>query len=300
MTIQAQPGILEPVPPLARYLTFRLVPGADPVAVLVALGKLKADASCVYGLGQSLVQFVGAQVPGLRSFPNLEGPGVGMPGTAGALWCWLRGDDRGELLHQGRAIAKQLAGCLELTEVTSGFRYGASLDLTGFVDGTENPKDEHAVEVGFVSGADEGLSGGSFVAVQKWQHDLAQFEAMSSAEQDATIGRRKVGNEEISDAPPAAHVKRTEQEAFDPEAFVLRRSMPWADGMDEGLVFVAFGASFDAFEVLAHKMLGLDDGIVDALFRFTRATTGSYYWCPPISGSHLDLRSLTGACEPSS
>lgn len=99
-------------------------------------------------------------------------------------------------------------------------------------------------------------------------------------------------NQELDDAPESAHVKRTAQESFDPEAFILRRSMPWADAAGEGLVFVAFGRNFDAFEALLNRMVGAEDGIADALFTFTRALTGSYFWCPPVADGRLDLRAL--------
>jgi putative iron-dependent peroxidase len=138
-----------------------------------------------------------------------------------------------------------------------------------------------------------GFEGGSFVAVQQWIHDFGRFDAMSRDEQDASMGRRREDNEELDDAPLSAHVKRTAQESFDPEAFVLRRSMPWAEGPSAGLVFVAFGRSFDAFEAQLNRMMGLEDGVTDALFRFTRPVTGAYYWCPPVKGSRLDLRALS-------
>jgi putative iron-dependent peroxidase len=108
-----------------------------------------------------------------------------------------------------------------------------------------------------------------------------------------TIGRRRDDNVELADAPPSAHVKRTAQESFAPEAFVVRRSMPWAEGAHAGLVFVAFGRSFDAFEAQLRRMVGGEDGISDALFRFTRPLTGAYYWCPPVtSQGRIDLRAL--------
>jgi putative iron-dependent peroxidase len=123
-------------------------------------------------------------------------------------------------------------------------------------------------------------------------HDFVRFDALGRDEQDASVGRRRDDNEEIEDAPPSAHVKRTAQESFDPEAFVVRRSMPWAEGTRAGLVFVAFGRSFDAFEAQLNRMLGLEDGVIDALFRFTRPLTGGYFWCPPVRGERLDLRAL--------
>lgn len=172
------------------------------------------------------------------------------------------------------------------------FQYGPGLDLTGYEDGTENPKGEKAAEVAVVRGQGEGLDGSSFVAVQKWVHDLDQFESMSAKEQDDTIGRRKKDNEEIEDAPISAHIKRTAQESFEPEAFILRRSMPWANETGEGLVFVAFGKSFDAFEDLLKRMVGAEDGVADALFKFARPISGRYFWCPAIKDGRLDLNAI--------
>jgi len=194
--------------------------------------------------------------------------------------------DRGELLHRGRAVQAALAGALETADVTDGFRYGAGLDLTGYEDGTENPTGDDAVDTAFAA------DGSSFVAVQKWVHDLTAFDRLSRHEQDAAIGRRLSDNQELADAPLSAHVKRTEQESFEPEAFVLRRSMPWACGAHSGLMFVAFGRTLDAFEAQLRRMCGLDDGVVDAIFGFTRPVTGSAFWCPPVANGRLDLSRL--------
>jgi putative iron-dependent peroxidase len=115
---------------------------------------------------------------------------------------------------------------------------------------------------------------------------------MPAKQQDNTVGRRKRDNKELGGAPPSAHVKRTAQESFAPEAFVLRRSMPWADATRAGLVFTAFGKSLDAFEAQLKRMTGAEDGTVDALFTFTRPVTGAYFWCPPVKRKGLDLRAI--------
>src|SRR3569832_2149910 len=129
-------------------------------------------------------------------------------------------------------------------------------------------------------------------AVQQWLLDFAAFGKMSPDEQDAMMGRRKSDNEELADAPLSAHVKRTNQESFEPKAFVLRRSMPWTEGVRAGLMFVAFGKSFAAFDVQLKRMVGADDGIVDALFKFTRSMSGVYFWCPPMQAGRIDLRAV--------
>jgi putative iron-dependent peroxidase len=288
-----QPGILAPVPRLARYLTFELVPGGDLRGALGRLAGAVDLAATVVGVGRSIVLALGRDVPGLRDFPARAGAGIDVPSTPAALWCWLRGDDRGELVHRTRAIEAALAPALCTGAIIDAFQYDASRDLTGYEDGTENPAGDDAVAAATLAGAGSGLYGSSYVAVQQWLHDLDRFSRLSQAEQDATFGRRREDNEEMDDAPASAHVKRTAQESFDPEAFVVRRSMPWADGARAGLVFVAFGHSFDAFEAQMRRMAGEEDGITDALFGFTHPLTGAYFWCPPVGpAGKLDLRAL--------
>lgn len=287
-----QPGILPEVPPLSRYLEFDLRPEEDPALVLAEFTTRDWDESVVVGLGPGLVQGLGKSINGLRPFPSFSGPGCDVPSTQADLWFWLRGEDRGDLMHMGRAIEQQLWPAFRSDRLVDGFRYGDGLDLSGYEDGTENPEGDAAVEAAVTQGAGAGLDGSSFVAVQQWVHDLDHFESLEQDVQDNIIGRRLVDNEEIDDAPESAHVKRTAQEDFDPEAFVVRRSMPWADASGEGLMFVAFGRTLDAFEAQMHRMTGRDDGIVDGLFRFTRPITGGYFWCPPVVDGRLDLSAL--------
>jgi putative iron-dependent peroxidase len=287
-----QPGILAPPPALARFFVFTLEPGADAAGTVRALGAMADGEQIVVGLGSSLVAGLGREMKGLRPMPHHSGPGIDVPSTPAALWCWLRGDDRGELLHLGRKLRRALAPAFRAERVIDAFRYGEGRDLSGYMDGTENPTDDKAIEAAVVQGRGAGMDGSSFVAVQQWVHDLDRIEAMEATERDHVIGRSLKDDEELDEAPESAHVKRTAQESFEPEAFVLRRSMPWADERREGLVFIAFGRSFDAFEALLGRMVGAEDGTVDALFRFTRPITGSYFWCPPVTGGRLDLKAL--------
>jgi putative iron-dependent peroxidase len=287
-----QTGILDPVPAMGRYLGFVARPQGELRAALRALGELADGQRVVVGLGESLVRALGRDIPGLHSFAGAVGPGLELPSTPAALWCWLRGDDRGDLVHLTRKLQAAVGGALVLDQVVEAFRHGAGLDLSGYEDGTENPTGDAAMRAAFAAGQGPGLDGGSFVAVQQWLHDFGQFDAMSPREQDNAIGRRRSDNVELDDAPASAHVKRTAQESFEPEAFMLRRSMPWSDGQRSGLVFVAFGKSFDAFEAQLRRMIGAEDGITDAIFRFTRPVTGGYFWCPPLRNGRLDLRAL--------
>jgi len=288
----AQPGILDDVPAQARYLSFSINPEGDLRQALKNLTALADGKKIVVGIGTQIVDSLGASVPGLTKFPRLKGAQVDIPSTDTALWCWLRGDDRGELVLLSRDVTDQLKNALSCDSIIDAFHYDIGRDLTGYEDGTENPQGSKALDVGILSCEDALLNGSSFVAVQQWVHNLDDFFSLPQNEQDDIIGRRKFDNEEFKEAPVTAHVKRTAQENFEPEAFILRRSMPWADDRHEGLNFVAFGKSFDAFDVQLKRMSGAEDGVVDALFSFTTPVTGSYFWCPPMLNGSLNLKQL--------
>lgn len=290
MSTHPQPGILADVPPFARYLWFDLRPSANARAARALLEGL-AFGDHVVGLGPAFVSHCRGQVDGLREPETLQGVGVSTPSTPTALWLWLRGEDPGDVLHASRSFEAALAPAFELFDLAEAFRHREGRDLSGYVDGTENPTGEKARATAIIE-AEGATQGSSFVSVQRWRHDLEALGRMAPDERDHVIGRRLADDVEIDDAPASAHVKRTAQEDFDPEAFLVRRSMPWSDPSAEGLIFVAFATSFDPFEAQLRRMVGLDDGIVDALFRFTRPESSAYLWCPPLSNDRLDLSAL--------
>jgi len=288
---QFQPGILQPVPAQASYLNFEVNPQVGTQTVIDAL-KLIDTENTVVGLGQSLLDYLGKTMPGMKTMPAQSANGITIASTPVDLWCWLRGDDRGELLHRARQICQQLAPAFTFKNTLDAFCYADCRDITGYVDGTENPEDDEAIAAAIVSGDDASLQGSSFVAVQRWLHNLDQFETFSQKHQDDIIGRRREDNVEFEGSPESAHVKRTAQESFEPEAFMLRRSMPWSKDLEAGLMFVAFGTSFYSFETQLNRMIGNEDGITDGLFEFSEAHEGAYFWCPPVADNRLLLTAL--------
>lgn len=290
-----QQGLLAtPVPAHARHLFFAVQSAEALPAALDALLPQVDGQSLILCVGAPLVKALGREVPGLRAFPQLDAA-VENPSTQHALWLWLRGEQRGDLFLRAQALEQALAPALRLVDSVDGFLHRGGHDLSGYEDGTENPVDEAAVEAAIVAGDQAGLAGSSFAAFQLWKHDLKYFKSLPQQEQDNIIGRRLSDNEELDDAPASAHVKRTAQESFAPEAFVVRRSVAWADERGAGLAFVALGHSLDAFEVQLRRMSGLEDGIIDGLYRFSRPLTGGYYWCPPMGQAGVDLSLLLQA-----
>lgn len=287
-----QKGILSEENHLARYMSFNLVDVEAANDCLVELKKHVNGDSIVVGFGLSLISAFGVEINAMHNMPVSSVAGIDVPSTPSALWLWLRGNDRGELFHRSRMLEELLVSAFELTDVIESFQYDNSRDLSGYEDGTENPKDDDAINAAIVKGQGKGMDGSSFVAVQQWLHDFDMLDSMTEEEKDNSIGRHMSDNEEFDEAPEFAHVKRAAQESFDPEAFILRHSMPWAEGMNAGLMFVAFGKSFDAFEAIMKRMLGQEDNIQDAIFNFTKPIMGSYYWCPPMKNGQLDLSKL--------
>jgi putative iron-dependent peroxidase len=290
MSARWQSAILEPVPILACYLELDVRPGADARTAVARIPDVRAPERTVLGFGEPLTLALGARIAGLRSFPCVSGPGCAIPATQHALWAFFAADDASDLHDRARAFCALVGDAFVVREEVPCFRYREGRDLSGYEDGTENPKGQLAVEAAIVRGAGSGLDGSSFVAVQRWVHALDQLSRMAAQARDAVIGRSLATNEELEHAPPSAHVKRAAQESFDPPAFMVRRSMPWGGVDQHGLYFVAYGESLDRFERVLRRMSGAEDGIVDGLLSFSRAVSGGYYWCPPVDArGRLDL-----------
>lgn len=292
-----QPGILADETRLSRYLLFSIDSAIDVSEALQALQANVDVQHTVIGLGTSILDCLDKTIPGLHVLPAQSCHGIDIPSTPVALWCWLRGSDRGEIFHRSRFIENLLMPAFILDDVIDSFQYdgertGKNHDLTGYEDGTENPEGDEAIEAAVVRGQDDTMDGSSYLVFQQWLHDFDAFDHMSSEHQDNVVGRRKSDNEEFDEAPESAHVKRAAQESFNPEAFMIRRSMPWADGDSAGLAFVSFAHSLQPFEAILDRMLGKEDGVTDALFEFTRPISSASFWCPPVSQGRLNLKAL--------
>ena len=284
---RAQPGILKPPPLVARSLTFRIdSPGKLRETLRGFADEFRSDCAIV-GFGEPCTLSLGPNVPGLCTFPAMSGAALAVPSTQDALWVRLCGPDRGVVFDDSRTVRELLSAACRVSDTLDTFVYHGGRDLTRFEDGTENPKDDDAVAAAIVQSGP--VAGSSFVAVQVWVHDLSRFEAHTPKERDLIIGREAESNEEIEDAPDSAHVKRTAQEDYDPPAFMVRRSMPWAGVDKEGLEFVSFVDNLEKFTRMMQRMCGREDGIVDGLFKFSRPVSGGFYWCPPVNDGKLDL-----------
>jgi putative iron-dependent peroxidase len=267
----------------------------DPVVLWRALQALHQPGA-VIGIGAPLAAAAGVELPGLQAFERLHKGRFTMPATQLDLWALVPAHDATQAFDKADALIHALDPHAELVEALPLFRYHQGHDLTGYKDGTENPTGDEAWAAALVA-AGEG-AGGSFALVQRWLHFRDRMAALPAQARDHVIGRRRDDDEEIAEAPESAHVKRTAQEDFEPPAFLLRRSMPWGDGRRHGLQFIAFAAAIDTLQRQLQRMMGLDDGLQDALLGHSQAETGAFYWCPPWDGRRLRLPPVSVAMEP--
>jgi porphyrinogen peroxidase len=284
-----QPGIFAQGTRAHYHLEFDLRPGADPAAVAGGVLRLRephvtvGGANVVVGFGAGLWRVLspGEAPESLGPFTAIEGDGRRAPATQHDAWVWMHGTGPDLLLDLARAVTGSLAPELELAAEQPCFVYRDSRDLTGFVDGTENPPVEEAPAVAAL--ADGPGAGGSHVLAQRWIHDLAAFHRLPVADQEGTIGRTKPDSVELDDKPPTAHISRVVIEEAGEELEIYRRSAPYGTVTEHGLYFVAFSADRTRFDRMLARMFGTAaDGLHDHLTDFSRPVSGAYYFAPSL------------------
>jgi putative iron-dependent peroxidase len=204
--------------------------------------------------------------------------GFTMPATQHDAVLWLSGSAYDVIFETARSVISGLAGLASVAEETSSWPYQHDRDLTGFIDGSENPTLSEAPGLVLVPEGRPG-AGGTVLLLQKWVHDAASWEALSVAEQERVIGRTKLDSIELEDGPSDSHVASTDQERF---GDIFRRNMPYGTVTDHGTMFVGFASEQRPLADMLESMAGLVSGKRDALTRYTRPLTGAYYFVPSI------------------
>jgi putative iron-dependent peroxidase len=202
--------------------------------------------------------------------------GYVMPATQHDAVLWLSGSAYDVVFDVSRAAIAELKGLALVGEETSSWPYRHDLDLTGFIDGTENPTLVEAPELILVPDGRPG-AGGTVLLLQKWVHDSEAWEALPIHDQERVIGRTKPDSVELEDRPDDSHVASTDQERF---GKIFRRNMPYGTVTDHGTMFVGFSADQRPLAAMLESMAGLTGGSRDALTRYTRPVTGAYYFVP--------------------
>jgi putative iron-dependent peroxidase len=204
--------------------------------------------------------------------------GFVMPCTQHDAVVWLSGSAYDVIFDMARSVIHDLAGLASLGDETSSWPYRHDRDLTGFVDGSENPT---LLDAPIAALLPEGVPGaaGTVLLLQKWKHKTAEWEALPIQQQERIMGRTKLDSIELENKPPDSHVARTDQDEF---GNIFRRNMPYGSVDDHGTVFVGFSADQKRLSRMLDSMAGLITGTRDALTRYTQPLTGSYYFVPSV------------------
>jgi putative iron-dependent peroxidase len=214
---------------------------------------------------------------------DIVGPdGYTMPATQHDAVLWISGSAYDVVFDMAREAIVALGGAASVAEESSSWPYRHDRDLTGFIDGSENPSLIEAPEFAVIPDGIPG-AGGTILLLQKWSHDADAWEALPVTRQEQVIGRTKDESVELDDKPAESHVARTDQDEF---GKIFRRNMPYGTVTDHGTMFVGFSAQQRPLTAMLENMAGLTDGIRDELTVYTTALTGAYYFVP----STQDLR----------
>lgn len=183
-----------------------------------------------------------------------------------------------------QAAMAALGKVLTIVEEVHGFRWIEERDLSGFVDGTENPAGETLRrEVAIINGGID--AGGSYVMTQRWEHNLTQLNRMSISAQENLVGRTKQANEEMDSAtrPATSHLTRVDLKENGQSLKIVRQSLPYGTVSGKhGLYFISYCARLHNIEQQLLSMFGETDGKLDGILRFTQPVTGSYFFAPSL------------------
>ena len=306
---EPQAGILPEPSPCALFLVLhvcepavngaavaKVAAGVPALAAKIGAADARSRLVCNVGIGSELWDVVSPEKrpAGLRRFRSLEVDGRRAPNTGGDLLLHILSKRHDLNCELAMRIHDSLRERVQVMDEVHGFRYLDSRDLTGFIDGTENPKGKKRAGVALIGDEDPAFAGGSYVFTQRYVHDLTRWATLSTEQQEKTIGRRKKDSQELPPdvKPPTAHIARTVIERDGEELEIVRHSVPYGTVSEAGLFFIAYTRTLDIPERMLARMIGAsDDGVHDRLMDFSRAVSGATFFAPSLK----ELKSLARA-----
>ncbi|MFA0443010.1 deferrochelatase [Vibrio sp. 10N.286.49.C2] len=285
-----QSAIIPEAEPFALYTQLKV--NQHPQQVLTALQSLpqlvddlnqsQPDAALTLSLAFSHQFWTGltqAMPSELKVFPELGEGEVHAPSSDVDVLIHCHSKRHDLHFYVLRKLMSQIADSVTIVDETQGFRFMDSRDMTDFIDGTENPKNEKRTEVAIIN--DGELAGGSYVMVQRFEHNVPAWNRLNVSAQEKVIGRTKLDSIELDDVPAASHVGRVDLKEDGVGLKIVRHSLPYGSVSGaHGLLFIAYCNTVHNFDAMLESMYGVTDGKTDQLLRFTKAVTGAYFFAP--------------------
>src|SRR5271170_2414342 len=248
---------------------------------------LEGSLSCVMGFGSNAWDrvFGGPRPAELHPFREFRAETRHAVSTPGDLLFHIRAKRMDLCFELATQIMARLGNAVSPVDEVQGFRYFDDRDLLGFVDGTENPRGAAVIEAALIGEEDSAFTGGSYVIVQKYLHDVGAWNALSTEAQERIIGRTKLSDIELDDSvkPTSAHNALTTIVENGKEVKILRDNMPFGQAAhgEFGTYFIAYSRSPRSTEQMLDNMfIGRPAGNYDRLLDFSRAVTGNLFFVP--------------------
>lgn len=253
----------------------------------VGFRDLDAALACTVGIGARVwPQLTGRPLPAeLHPFPPVRGAVHEAPSTPGDLLFHIRSNRRDLCFEFERLLLEEFGSAVDVVDETEGFRYFDVRDLLGFVDGTANPVGSDLPDSTLVGDEDPAGTGGSYVVVQKYTHPLDKWNALTTEQQEAIIGRRKFDGVELDDVQTGQKAHKTLATIVDDEGVehdILRDNMPFGSPATEmGTYFIGYSRRLSVIEKMLERMfIGDPPGLHDRLLDFSTPVTGSTFFVP--------------------
>ena len=291
-----QSGIIAEASSDAAFITLNLNPSdidkakkalarAPEIISKTQLAFPDAQLHAVIGISHQAWQYFDSKKPSqLAPFPHIKGAEIEITPTDVDLVLHVRSLRHDATYELSNALFQAFGSSVSLEEEVSCFKYLDNRDLTGFVDGTENPAGESRKAVALISDEDAAFKNGSYFNLMKFVHDLDSWEKQDLKTQEDVYGRTKEDDEEYAaeDKSVHAHTKRTSLKDADGKSMeILRHSMPFASMMEKGLMFASYSKDPMIFNLMLESMVkGDEHGNTDHLMKYTEAKTGQAFFVP--------------------
>lgn len=303
MSIPQPQPVVAPLTRAAIFLVVAVNPGDDNSAMVrsfvadfpaliraVAFRDLEGYLSCVIGFGSSAWDrlFKSPRPAELHPFREIRAGSRHAVSTPGDILFHIRAARMDLCFELATQLVTRLGGAISPVDEVHGFQYFDDRDLIGFVDGTENPTDQAAIEAAIIGEEDPNFAGGSYVIVQKYLHDIPAWNGLSTEAQERIIGRTKLSDIELDDAvkPTSAHNALTTIDENGKEIKIVRDNMPFGDAShgEYGTYFIGYARSPRPTEQMLQNMfVGRPPGNYDRLLDFSRAATGNLFFVPSLT-----------------
>jgi len=221
----------------------------------------------------------------LTPFPDIQVEDRCAPSTPCDLFIQIRADRQDICYALGLAIMNLFRLHVELVDQVHGFRYLDGRDLTGYLIAPDNPRGMQKLDVGLVGDDDPVFSGGSYIHIQRYRHDLRRWQSLTERQQEQIMGVTQQHHVQSPESNSNSHfVRIAARDAEGHGIALLNQSMPYGDMHSQGVFFVSCAASSQLFETLLHsRIVGDDNGDYDRLLDFCNAETGAAFFAPSIN-----------------